>query len=172
MLDLVILQVTMRTYPYLVAFVFVAHCGQQAQTSSDAGRDVTTTNDAAPDVGPADATIVDATDAADAAEAEAAAPPPHYNDVTSLSNWEAFDITTIVGKGIGYWGGAFDGRYVYYMPNNYAGVFHAQLLRYDTHGAFTSMGCMVQLRHEHCKFERSRQYRRGVRRHLPLRHPV
>ncbi|MCI4626870.1 MAG: LamG domain-containing protein, partial [Candidatus Magnetoovum sp. WYHC-5] len=39
----------------------------------------------------------------------------------------------------GYYGGVFDGRYVYFVPYN-NGSYHGDVLRYDTQGAFNATG--------------------------------
>ena len=46
-------------------------------------------------------------------------------------NWKFFDASTIDGLNTrGYWGGSFDGRYVYYSPH-YNGTYHGNVMRYD-----------------------------------------
>lgn len=52
-------------------------------------------------------------------------------------SWETFDIGTISSTAKGYVGGAFDGRYVYYVPYN-NGTYHGNIARFDTHGTFGS----------------------------------
>ena len=52
-------------------------------------------------------------------------------------SWETFDIATISSSAKGYVGGAFDGRYVYYVPYN-NGTYHGLIARFDTHGSFGS----------------------------------
>ena len=57
---------------------------------------------------------------------------------TDSANWEAFDAGNIGGLTTkGYFGAAFDGRYVYYVPCRTAD-FHGTALRYDTEGDFKS----------------------------------
>ena len=61
----------------------------------------------------------------------------------SAAAWAAYDAGHTDGlRTVGFYGGAFDGRYVYYMPftRNAApgeSVFHCNWLRYDTTGVFT-----------------------------------
>jgi len=55
---------------------------------------------------------------------------------TDSENWEAFDAGNIGGlQTKGYFGAAFDGRFVYYVPCRTAD-FHGNVLRYDTQGDF------------------------------------
>jgi hypothetical protein len=54
---------------------------------------------------------------------------------TNQSAWTFFDVTQINAAAKGFAGGAFDGRYVYLVPN--AGTV---LLRYDTTAAFGTAG--------------------------------
>ena len=59
---------------------------------------------------------------------------------TTAENWEAFDASNIGGLMTrGYFGAAFDGRYVYYVPCR-TGDFHGIVLRYDTQGVFKDVG--------------------------------
>jgi hypothetical protein len=51
---------------------------------------------------------------------------------TATNAWSSFDVA-MLGAGGGFAGGAFDGRYVYFVPFN-----GSTLARYDTMGAFTS----------------------------------
>ena len=52
-------------------------------------------------------------------------------------SWSAFDAAGTDGLGtVGYGGGAFDGRYVYYAPFTHDEARHAEVLRYDTEGEF------------------------------------
>jgi len=62
-------------------------------------------------------------------------------------SWSAYDAGNTDGLNTrGFYGAVFDGRYVYFVPRgkNYGGKagtfneFHSNLLRYDTHGSFTS----------------------------------
>ena len=58
-----------------------------------------------------------------------------FNDPAA---WEAYDASyTDDLHSAGFYGGAFDGRYVYFIPwTNPQGRHHANWLRYDTLGAF------------------------------------
>jgi hypothetical protein len=60
-----------------------------------------------------------------------ACPEPHYHDVTDPANWSSFDLhkanADITG---GFFGGAFDGRYVYFVPQLRI------VVRYDTSAPF------------------------------------
>jgi hypothetical protein len=66
-------------------------------------------------------------DAADASDA-APPPPPTYSNLTDSANWEMFDMGPIGGQAWGY-GGAFDGRFVYYTPG---ADNDTNIARYDT----------------------------------------
>jgi hypothetical protein len=46
-------------------------------------------------------------------------------------SWDKFDLTSINAAATGFLGGAFDGRYVYFVPY-YNGAPHGTLARYDT----------------------------------------
>ena len=56
-------------------------------------------------------------------------------DFKKSSSWSAFDASSIGGMVTkGYKGGAFDGRYVYYVPYNNGAKFSGIALRFDTTG--------------------------------------
>jgi hypothetical protein len=60
---------------------------------------------------------------------------------TDPGNWQAFDPAIIgVGSDVAYTGGVWDGRYVYFIPNNQgpSDPAFSQVLRYDTTQAFSS----------------------------------
>jgi hypothetical protein len=66
-----------------------------------------------------------------------------YNDITQVNNWEVYDIGPITNGAEFYWGGAFDGRWVYYAPSadNANSAVNVPLLRFDTRksgGPFTN----------------------------------
>jgi hypothetical protein len=59
------------------------------------------------------------------------------SDFTSVAAWSSFDTSLLSGSAGGFFGGAFDGRYVYFVPgededNNPQGL----LVRYDTQAKF------------------------------------
>jgi len=59
---------------------------------------------------------------------------------TSGSSWVTVNVTTTVNSAAkGFFGGAFDGRYVYFVPN-FSGTFDGVIARYDTQLAFQSAG--------------------------------
>jgi hypothetical protein len=63
------------------------------------------------------------------------ASPATYNDFTVTTNWSSYDVTADVDASLhSYVGGTFDGRYVYFVPNEAPNL----ALRYDTLGAFAS----------------------------------
>ncbi len=53
----------------------------------------------------------------------------------SSGSWETFDVATVTATAKGFIGGAFDGRYVYFVPFN-NGTYDGVIARYDTRGAF------------------------------------
>ncbi len=115
--------------------------------------------DATLDVTGSDA-VTDAPTSADVIEEEAAAPPT-YNDVTNAANWSTFSMPTGTEA---FLGGAFDGRYVYFVPAT-SGV----VARYDTTQSFT-----LTDRHEQHRGHIDPRLlpRRDVRRPLRLLHSV
>jgi hypothetical protein len=62
-----------------------------------------------------------------------ASAPTVYNDVTDPSFWSVFDTSSLSANAEGFFGGTFDGRYVYFVPSSYT-----LAVRYDTQGAFAS----------------------------------
>ena len=57
-----------------------------------------------------------------------------FNDPAA---WEAYDASYTDGlHSAGFYGGAFDGRYVYFNPRDAGKTHHSRLLRYDTRGSF------------------------------------
>ncbi|HEY1553935.1 MAG TPA: hypothetical protein VGF94_03825 [Kofleriaceae bacterium] len=52
-----------------------------------------------------------------------------FGDPTS---WQVFDLSTVNPAAMGYFGGEFDGRYVYYVPY-YNGAYNGTVMRLDTH---------------------------------------
>jgi hypothetical protein len=54
---------------------------------------------------------------------------------TNQTSWSTFDMTTVDGNAKGFGGGAFDGRYIYFIP-----LSHTVIGRYDTKATFTSAG--------------------------------
>jgi hypothetical protein len=57
----------------------------------------------------------------------------------SAPSWSAFDAGNIDGLStVGYVGGVFDGRYIYFAPNFNGAARHGTVLRYDTQGAFST----------------------------------
>ncbi len=62
-----------------------------------------------------------------------------FHDVAS---WISFDPSGQPGQAElkGYAGGCFDGRYVYFAPYHNSAAYHANILRYDTQGAFSDAG--------------------------------
>ncbi len=107
--------------------------------SADATTDTTNGADSALDA-TTDSVDDQATDAIDeqaqvAVDAAPDAPAATYNDFTVTTNWSSYDVTANVDASLhSYVGGTFDGRYVYFVPNEAPNL----ALRYDTTGAFAS----------------------------------
>ena len=55
---------------------------------------------------------------------------------TAAASWSTFDITTVNAAATVFEGAAFDGRYVYFVPNG--GGLNSQVTRYDTLASFTT----------------------------------
>ncbi|MHC4779328.1 MAG: IPT/TIG domain-containing protein [Planctomycetota bacterium] len=55
---------------------------------------------------------------------------------TSITAWSAFDS----GREAGFFGAAFDGRYVYFVPHENNTGKHSEVVRYDTTGGFSVQG--------------------------------
>ncbi|MFA6716174.1 MAG: LamG domain-containing protein [Victivallaceae bacterium] len=57
------------------------------------------------------------------------------------AGWQAYDADGTDGLSTkGFYGGVFDGRYVYFTPRNDGKEYHTRVLRYDTQGDFKSCG--------------------------------
>lgn len=57
-----------------------------------------------------------------------------YDTTTGIglsTSWESFDISTLTPAAKGFIGGAFDGRYVYFVPYNNT-AYHGTIARFDT----------------------------------------
>jgi hypothetical protein len=52
------------------------------------------------------------------------------------SSWATFDVSTVTALAKGFFGAAFDGRYVYLVPYFNGTAYHGLVARYDTQGAF------------------------------------
>ena len=107
--------------------------------------------------------------------------------------WAAYDASYTDGlHTAGFYGGAFDGRYVYFNPRDDGTIHHSRLLRYDTQADFKDprrLGCLRRLssptRDRALAFDGHYLYfcpgytrssserfgRRAQRPHPPLRHP-
>lgn len=60
-------------------------------------------------------------------------------EFTDERSWEVYDTTQIHPNSRGFFGGIFDGRYIYFVPHcRDQNVYHGQLSRYDTQGEFTN----------------------------------
>jgi hypothetical protein len=58
---------------------------------------------------------------------------------TNAASWNAYDASTTDGlTARGFAGAAFDGRYVFFVPNGEEFQIHGVVLRYDTQGDFAS----------------------------------
>ncbi|NKB71996.1 MAG: hypothetical protein GKR89_33380 [Candidatus Latescibacteria bacterium] len=60
-----------------------------------------------------------------------------HADFKEPTSWEAYDASYTDGlHTAGYYGGAFDGRYVIFNPRDDGQTHHSRFLRYDTHRLF------------------------------------
>lgn len=57
-------------------------------------------------------------------------------DFATPSSWTVFDLTKISAAAKGYYGGAFDGRYIYLVPVNNGVAFSGTVVRYDIQAPF------------------------------------
>jgi hypothetical protein len=97
--------------------------GGPPDATTDASNGVDTVSDATTD--PID----------EQADVDAGASQASYNDFVVTTNWSSYDVTANVDASLhSYVGGTFDGRYVYFVPNEAPNL----ALRYDTTGAFAS----------------------------------
>jgi hypothetical protein len=55
---------------------------------------------------------------------------------TAATSWSTFDMTTLNAAAKGYYGGAFDGRYVYFVPWYNGTEFNSLVVRYDPQAPF------------------------------------
>jgi hypothetical protein len=95
---------------------FTASCAALGVVASCAfGAKVVSTTDAGTDAPVSDAGVVT------------------YNDMTNAANWTFFDTTTVDPNATGYFGSAFDGRYVYFSPVQET---NGIALEYDTQASF------------------------------------
>jgi hypothetical protein len=122
------------------AAVAIAACGSNAKNPNGPGLvDGSVATDAGAD---AEEPLVDAaldgptrtTDASDAAPAVPCAPPGGdggtvYHDITNPSCWSSFDTDGYTNSFQGFFGGAFDGRYVYFTNSI---TSQDPLVRHDT----------------------------------------
>lgn len=58
-------------------------------------------------------------------------------EFTLAASWESLDLTTVNAACVGYIGGCFDGKYIYYCPRTGAAA-HGQALRFDTTKTFVA----------------------------------
>ena len=61
------------------------------------------------------------------------------SNFTSSVSWSAYDAGSTSGLNTkGFFGGVFDGRYIYFVPNNNGTSYSGTVLRFDTTANFTS----------------------------------
>ncbi|OGV70129.1 MAG: hypothetical protein A2283_14325 [Lentisphaerae bacterium RIFOXYA12_FULL_48_11] len=62
-----------------------------------------------------------------------------HSNFTNSNSWAAFDADIAFALNtVGYKGGTFDGRYIYYAPFRDNNTCHGRVLRHDTTGIFTN----------------------------------
>lgn len=59
---------------------------------------------------------------------------------TSSASWSTFDMTTVDPDAKAFFGGAFDGRYVYFVPRPSGTSTRSLVARYDTNATFGNVG--------------------------------
>lgn len=60
-----------------------------------------------------------------------------HQNFFEASSWQAYDASKTSGLNTkGYYGGVFDGRYIYFSPRLDQQNFHSRVLRYDTEASF------------------------------------
>ncbi len=110
-------------------------------TVADAALDTSTGPDDAATDGGAEAAPPDASMDAPVDSAPDA-PPTVYNDISNPGNWQSIEIPPGDGgmASVGYWGAAFDGRNVYFSPDETAGgTFSGLAARVDTTTSFLNL---------------------------------
>ena len=60
-----------------------------------------------------------------------------HSDFGLAASWKVFDLTTVNPAAKGFYGGGFDGRYLYFVPHH-NGAYHGLVARYDTTAGFDS----------------------------------
>lgn len=55
---------------------------------------------------------------------------------TNAASWDSYDARAIGEGTVGYAGGTFDGRYIFFAPGYNGTAHHNKVLRYDTQGTF------------------------------------
>ena len=71
-----------------------------------------------------------------------------YSNLGDKAQWSTFDMTTVNANAKGFAGGAFDGRFIYFVPENnspgFAGNgYDGVVSRYDTQAGFASASAWV-----------------------------
>ncbi len=61
-----------------------------------------------------------------------------HGELADPTSWSTFDTSTMNPAARGYNGGAFDGRYVYFIPHENPGGYTGLISRYDTQQAFSA----------------------------------
>ena len=60
-----------------------------------------------------------------------------HGDFHNSASWQAYDAGNTDGLSTkGFYGGAFDGRYIYFTPRHDGKEYHTRVLKYDTQGDF------------------------------------
>jgi hypothetical protein len=86
--------------------------------------------------GPTDAAPT--TDARVSGTIDAGGPTTTYSNITDSSKWGTLDIAQINAGAKGFFGVAFDGRYLYFAPHGSNASQIGIVARYDTQGSFIS----------------------------------
>ncbi len=120
-----------RTLVLLPCLLFAPACVGDSNAANDGGAD------SSADTTVVDAPAIDSPSSNDVANDVVVDAGTTYNDITDKSKWETIDLASLTSGNTGYLGGTFDGKYVYYSPNQNSAPF-GLLIRYDISKAFAT----------------------------------
>ena len=99
-----------------------------------------------------------------------------HGPFTAGSAWSTFDTTALAAAAKGFFGGAFDGRYVYLVPeaNGSPPVQHesGSVARHDTTSTFDAGGVVERVRHHNSQHEREGLLGGRLGRSVRVLHPA
>jgi hypothetical protein len=126
----------MTTHSWLFALAGISLAALSGCTPDE----ITVASDAG-DGGNLESSVPDADGAAplDAGPEADVVQPTVYNDFTKLSSWSTFDTAVLPGSPGGFFGGTFDGKYLYFAPY-FRSDYGGKAVRYDTTAPFGNAG--------------------------------